>query len=87
MKSQGVSSPQKPSSDRKRSMLELESSLIMTGSVLAGGLDLFLSMREIILAFLLFLAVVFAPASVVMDLGSLVTAIGEFTDGSGLRFR
>jgi hypothetical protein len=65
-------------------MLESESSLTMIGYVLAGGLDLFLSMGEIILAFFLFLAAVFALAFVVMGLATLVIAIGEFKGESGL---
>jgi hypothetical protein len=56
----------------------------MIGYVLAGGLDLFLSMQEIILAFFLFLVVVFALAFVVMVLATLVTAIGKFKGESGL---
>jgi hypothetical protein len=70
-------------------MSESESSLTTIGSVLEGGLVLFLAMREIILAFFLplVLAPVFALVFLVIGLATsvyLVTAIGKFVGDSGL---
>ena len=70
-------------------MSESESSLTTIGSDLAGGLGLFLAMREIDLAFflLLALALVLVLGCLVAGLSIstyLVTTIGKFVGESGL---